>query len=386
VSVEREGGRARELEVLSSLIGDIYDTTLDRSLWPHVLKKIADFVPGYSAAVFWDDAANDSGAVFFEDGEITPAYRDLYFAKYIQLNPTAVPRLFAPAEEPIATADLVPYEEFLKTRFYQEWARPQGLIDFISITLEKSATKSAMFGVFRHERQGSIDDETRRRMRLLGPHLKRAVLISKVVDFKQNEAATFSQTLDSLRVAIFLVAADGHLVHANRAGNGLLAETNVVRAVAGKLELVEPQADQKLHETLIAAANGDRAIGGKGIALPLGQMAPLYVAHVLPLTSGTRQNAGVSSGGTAAVFIHKTAAEAQSSPQLIAAAYALTLTELRVLLAIVEIGGVPAAAEVLGIAATTVRTHLSRIYEKTGINRQADLVKLVAGFSSPLKE
>ena len=56
------------------------------------------------------------------------------------------------------------------------------------------------------------------------------------------------------------------------------------------------------------------------------------------------------------------------------------------LLAIVEIGGVPAAAEVLGIAATTVRTHLSRIYEKTGINRQADLVKLVAGFSSPLKE
>jgi hypothetical protein len=91
--------------------------------------------------------------------------------------------LFAPAEEPIATADLVPYEEFLKTRFYQEWARPQGLIDFISITLEKSATKSAMFGVFRHERQGSIDDETRRRMRLLGPHMKRAVLISKVVDF-----------------------------------------------------------------------------------------------------------------------------------------------------------------------------------------------------------
>jgi FixJ family two-component response regulator len=57
-----------------------------------------------------------------------------------------------------------------------------------------------------------------------------------------------------------------------------------------------------------------------------------------------------------------------------------------VLLAIVEIGGVPAAAEVLGIAQTTVRTHLSRIYEKTGINRQADLVKLVAGFSSPLKE
>ncbi|MGC1348698.1 MAG: LuxR C-terminal-related transcriptional regulator [Xanthobacteraceae bacterium] len=54
------------------------------------------------------------------------------------------------------------------------------------------------------------------------------------------------------------------------------------------------------------------------------------------------------------------------------------------LLAIVEVGGVPAVAEVLGIAVTTVKTHLGRIYEKTGTNRQADLVKLVAGYFSPL--
>ena len=58
--------------------------------------------------------------------------------------------------------------------------------------------------------------------------------------------------------------------------------------------------------------------------------------------------------------------------------------ELRVLLAIVEVGGVPEVAEALGIAETTVKTHLHRTYQKTGINRQADLVKLVAAFSNPL--
>jgi DNA-binding CsgD family transcriptional regulator len=41
-------------------------------------------------------------------------------------------------------------------------------------------------------------------------------------------------------------------------------------------------------------------------------------------------------------------------------------------------------AEVLGIADTTVKTHLSHLYEKTGAGRQADLVKLVAGFSNPI--
>ena len=73
-----------------------------------------------------------------------------------------------------------------------------------------------------------------------------------------------------------------------------------------------------------------------------------------------------------------------SPPEVIAQAYALTPTELRVLLAIVEIGGVPEVADVLGIAETTVKTHLGRLYEKTNTRRQADLVKLVAGFSSPL--
>ena len=69
---------------------------------------------------------------------------------------------------------------------------------------------------------------------------------------------------------------------------------------------------------------------------------------------------------------------------MIAKAYKLTPMELRVMLAIVEVGGVPEVAEALGIAETTVKTHLGRIYKKTDSERQADLVKLVAGFSNPL--
>jgi DNA-binding CsgD family transcriptional regulator len=58
--------------------------------------------------------------------------------------------------------------------------------------------------------------------------------------------------------------------------------------------------------------------------------------------------------------------------------------EVRVLLAIVEIGGAPRVAEALGIRESTVKTHLKRLYEKTGAHRQADLVKLFAGHANPL--
>ena len=38
----------------------------------------------------------------------------------------------------------------------------------------------------------------------------------------------------------------------------------------------------------------------------------------------------------------------------------------------------------LGISETTVKTHLQRVFEKTGTSRQSDLVKLVAGYINPL--
>ena len=84
------------------------------------------------------------------------------------------------------------------------------------------------------------------------------------------------------------------------------------------------------------------------------------------------------------MFVHKAALEAPSPLEVIARTFKLTPSELRVLLGIVEVGGVPETAEALGIAETTVKTHLRRLYAKTGTGRQAELVKLVAGFSNPL--
>ena len=62
----------------------------------------------------------------------------------------------------------------------------------------------------------------------------------------------------------------------------------------------------------------------------------------------------------------------------------LTPGELRVLYAVIELGGgVRAIADVLGISQATVKTHLHHIFQKTGTRRQIDLVKLVAGISNP---
>ena len=157
-----------------------------------------------------------------------------------------------------------------------------------------------------------------------------------------------------------------------------------LKVANGRLAAGDPAIDRELRDIIAATADGDGALGTKGIALPLvGRDGERYVAHTLPLASEARR-APVRCAATLAIFVNKTAIETPSLPSAMARAYKLTLTELRVLLAIVDVGGAPEVADALGIAASTVKTHLARLYEKTGARRQADLVKLVAGFSTPL--
>jgi DNA-binding CsgD family transcriptional regulator/PAS domain-containing protein len=369
---------------LSQLIGDVYDAALDPAHWVDVLEKTARFVGGPAASLVSKDAASKTGEFAYQAG-LDPAYVRLYFDKYIRLDPNTTGQVLAKIEEPVSVADFLPYDEFLETRFFQEWARPQGLIDAVSSVLERSTTSAALVLVFRHERDGLVDDETRRRMRLIVPHIRRAALIGKVIDLKKAEAATLADALDGISAGMFLVDASGCIMHANAAGHAMLEKGDLLRAAGGRLVANAPETGQILADIFASADQGDAAIGMKGVALPLkARNDEPYVAHVLPLTSGERWSAATSYRAVAALFVHRAALDRPSPPEAIATAYKLTPMELRALLALVEIGGVAEVAEALGIAVTTVKTHLGHVYEKTGARRHADLVKLVAGFSNPL--
>ena len=366
--------------VFSLLIGDVYDAALDPTRWGG-LRKAAAFVGGVSATLYSKDASIKSGNVFYEDGWIEQRYKNLYFDKYVKLDPTTTGHFFAEIGRPIATADILPYEEFLETRFYKEWARPQHLVDHLTVVLDKSVTSVALFGVFRHERDGTADDAMRQQMCLIAPHVRRAALIGRLIDLKTADAATFADTLDCF-AGLFLVDTIGRIVHANAAGHAILDADDYLKAVGDRLRASDPQVDRTLSDIFAAASKGDSAVGSKGVAVPLrARDGERHVAHVLPLTSGMRRSAGKTYAAAAALFVHKASLDTPSPPEAIARSYKLTPTELRVLLAIVEVGGVPDVSEALGVSAQTVKAHLARIYEKTGGRRQADLVKIVAGFS-----
>jgi DNA-binding CsgD family transcriptional regulator len=110
----------------------------------------------------------------------------------------------------------------------------------------------------------------------------------------------------------------------------------------------------------------------------------VVVAHILSLTSGARKKTGHLYRAAVAMFVHKATLHRPTLIEAVATQFKLTPSELRVLFAIIEVGGAPQVANVLGIALDTVKTHLKRVFAKTGTNRQVDLVKLIVGYMNPL--
>jgi DNA-binding CsgD family transcriptional regulator len=307
-----------------------------------------------------------------------PYYIQLYSDTHSKHDPLAS---LPPYGKVVSIPDLVPFDEYRHGRFYQEWLRPQGCVDAANVVLEKSKSNCpVLLTVLSGKRM--VDDKMRKRIALVVPHLHRALMINRAIESKNSEAAMFADALNGLSAGILLLDAQCRIVHANDAGQDILRADDFLRAVGGQLVVRDVRANRDLCEALANGGVGTTAGSG---AFPLtAHDGARYVAHILPLESVVRNRNVATLKAVTALFVRKVEFDGQSYGGLVARAFGLTPAELRVLLAIVKVGGVPEASETLGVAETTVKTHLYRVFSKTGASRQADLVKLAAGFSNPL--
>jgi DNA-binding CsgD family transcriptional regulator len=369
---------------ISSLIGEIYDAILDRAQWIEALEKASQFVGAQAGALLWRNPVCRAVNIIHAFG-IEPHFVELYKRHYARLDPTTGPMLLRDVGDVARTADLLPHDELLKTCFYREWLQPQGFVDTLQASLDRSPTDVVHLYFMRNGESGMIDNATRDRLRLIIPHMRRAVLVGQLVDRTTAQAATFGDALDGICAGLFLVDANGQIVHANTSGQAMLTQGVLLRGTGDKLMPHDSNAAQGLHAIFSSAARDLADTGPRGGAVPLtGRDGEHYVAHVLSLTAGARRQVGADDSAVAAVFVQKASLDMPCPQQAIAKLYKLTPTELRVLSGIVQVGGVPDVAEVMGISVSTVKTHLRRLFAKTGTDRQADLVKLVAGYANPL--
>jgi hypothetical protein len=258
----------REAEELSQVIGDIYDASLDPALWPTAIESICHYIGAASAGLHSQDSISRATHALFWWGSASsaPQYFQAYRENYGKINPIFPGVIFFDIEQPVAVPDVISCEEFVQTRFFREWLAPQSLTDGLFSNLEKGVTSCAVFTAMRHAKQGPVDDRIRRRFELITPHVRRSMLIGKVIDLHRVEAAALTDTLDELASGMFIVDSTGRIIHANLSAHRLIAEGNVLRATNGRLFALEAKGGRILLEVFAAAQAGDAAVGKGGIA------------------------------------------------------------------------------------------------------------------------
>jgi DNA-binding CsgD family transcriptional regulator len=102
---------------------------------------------------------------------------------------------------------------------------------------------------------------------------------------------------------------------------------------------------------------------------------------VLPIAGGDLC-AGMEPAAAAAVFIGN-APDEHVAADMLATAFGLTLAETRVLASLLAGHTLAETGASFHIAGTTAKTHLDNIFQKTGVSRQADLMRLVMQIVPP---
>jgi DNA-binding CsgD family transcriptional regulator len=376
-------GAGDETGALSAVIGAAYDAALDPGHWPAAVSEACRFLDcAYGALGSADLLRNDVN--FIVQWGYSPETWDAYLERFHHTNPFNAPAFRTRIGDIVVGSRHETYPAFLASDFYRDFARPLGIIDAVQATIDRSASGLAILNCVRHRDAGVATDTQLRRMHLIAPHFRRAVLIGGIIDRHAVQATAFIEAIDRLAAGVFLVNPHGVLIHANRSGERMItAGDPVSTGRGGELGAVDAAASQLLKRAFAVAAAGDIAIGWTGMAMPLaGLDGRTFVANVLPLEAGARREAAQHHSVASALFVRETRVDLDTAIGAAAQLYGLTAAEVRVVRAVVEVGRIPAVAAFLGTTRSTVKSQLDAVFQKTATRRQAELVGLIAGFAN----
>lgn len=368
---------------LSEAIGSIYDCVLAPERWPLVLASICA------------QTAFDSGEIGIV--QLRPAAHQLVFNhRYDDAWVSAMPDYIAhsivlwggaarienfPLEEPIVASEIDHRKDWEDNRYYREILKPRGLTEAVVLGLARNAHLHGYMGFNRHVSAGGVRPVDREYLRLLAPHARRAVTIANLLDLKGLEHVTFRSVLDGLSTAAILVDETLGVVHTNRVAETMLAGRAPFEIVNERLAVASAEAQSALRTAVLLAAENETQLARRGHGIPVrGEDDVAAILHVLPLRRG-EVRAGLVQRAVAAVFVAMAGAESRTQVDAISLLYDLSPAERQVFAGIAQGRSVTDTARDIGIAVSTARTHLLRVFEKTGCKRQAELVALAAQLS-----
>ncbi len=347
------------IEGLLDLVRGLYDAVMEARDWSDSLSAVLGPLDASRGFFVRQDLWSGAAAVVTDRGNDAGQVIRFQAAAAAGLAPAW--RLALRSGQVVRSSEMQADGVFARSAFYNEVVRPTGDFHGLVTQIARDRRRDSFICLHRPRDAGDFTAEQADTLRHLTPHLTSALRLEERLGGLQMQAAGAQAALDQLDDGVLLLNAQGRPVFANRVGEHQLTS--------------EPALSTALLR-LAAPGRGELRQGG-AVEVERPARSPLRL-RVAPVNS-----AGAASWlpayAVAAVFVSDPEVVTRRPGQALAQAYDLTPAEARFAAEIAIGDGRAAAARRLGISSATAQSHLSRIFEKTGTHRQAELVRLLLG-------
>ena len=352
------------------LVDRIYESSFVPELWPGVLDELGRFVEGNGGSLFITKAEVLYWTASPNDFDRSVRYVNEGWLRRGQLTARAIAARHAGF---LTELDLFTLDELDQEPFYRDYLRPLGMGWGVGMVLPIPTGENVLFHLSRRAERGPVERSFVQQLDDLRPHIARSVLISARLQLEWARIA--SETLAIIGLPALVLNEQGKVLAANHL---VEAMTDYVQWRAfDRVSLKDRAADQLLRD---AIATLDVAGGASVRSFPIRETGAeaMMVAHVVPIRLSARD---IFIRCAAALVLTPVTLPQAPPVELVQSLFDLTPAEARVARSLASGKTVEDIATDGGISPNTIRTHVRGVLEKTGCNRQVDIVALLTAIS-----
>lgn len=355
---------------LRDLTASLHDAAAGLVPWNDALQALGEAL-GASGIVLFAQTTGRADAAFlggsgFESRTVRE-YQEHFQAKNILL---AEGSDFHHAGAVRTSETICSESTLLKSEYYNDFLRPHDIRYSAGMTILRQGDRAVHLSLFRPHGQQPFERRETRFCSRIFPHLYQAVRVELLLAQPKERSAALEQVVSRLGHGIALLTAAGEVVYANQRLQELALAGDGVTLGRFGLTCSVPAETQCLGAAVASASCGGPG-GSLSVTRPSGR-SPLSVV-VFPLAHA-HQGLGLRDANAAAIIVEPNDA-ARNVVLELQRLHGLTRAEARVAVRLAGGASVSEIASMLQISRHTARTHLKRVFAKTGKRGQRDLIR-----------
>ncbi|KGK01600.1 helix-turn-helix transcriptional regulator [Thalassotalea sp. ND16A] len=362
---------------LSSLIGDIYGCALSNN-WTHALKQIIEITKSNKAFLYMQKIDEPKPQVmnfqtnFDFDPKVLLEYQKQTFNEpYYKVTKEKV------EGEAFCVNDYIDIDLYKDSYIYQNIYKPLRSYHCLGGVLIRDGKHDSVWAINRGETDSAYADKYLNFMKVITPHMSRAMHIFKTLKIYKDYASISKSILDQSDNAIIVCEQNGNVIIANDFANKQLEQSTVVNFDCKGIIIRDSIYNRMLQQYIESCSSYHFSNIETQQTIVINNEVETLLITVAPIKNESEFN----DINVPCCLVTINFQNSINWP-LIVAEFALTPKESQLLQAVYSKKKLNDLVSILGVSYNTLRCHLQSIFKKAGVNSQTDLMIKINLFKS----